>query len=119
MAPKKMLDALLGVSDDSDASSSGEESEPEQQPAKKAKQPEIDVEQLQRHGYTGGLSVLLVPEKHEEGGANWAWCAAGTAAAACLVAEQRERRTEALWPGMLQGVRRRAPTRGTRAGGDL
>ncbi|GAB4814720.1 hypothetical protein N2152v2_001766 [Parachlorella kessleri] len=69
---KKFLD-IVGLSDGSDSDSeSAEEEAPPKQPTKKSKQ-EIDVEKLKEHGYKGGLSVLLVPEKQEEGQANWAW----------------------------------------------
>ena len=69
---KKFMD-VLGLSDGSGSDSESAEEEPvAQQPAKKSKQ-EIDVEKLKEHGYKGGLSVLLVPEKQDEGQANWAW----------------------------------------------
>lgn len=68
----KFMD-VLGLSDASDSDSSGSDEETEPQPVKKAKQNEIDLEKLQEHGYKGGLSVLLVPEKPEGQEANWNW----------------------------------------------
>ena len=74
---KKFMD-VLGLSDGSDSDSEVAEEEPvTQQPTKKSKQ-EIDVEKLKEHGYKGGLSVLLGPEKQEEGQAQWAWLASLT-----------------------------------------
>ena len=80
MSKKAFMDALAGLSDDdgSSSSSEGEGEEPAPPPAKKKAKQEVDLETLQAHGYTGGLSVLLVPEKREEGPANWAWYVQGT-----------------------------------------
>lgn len=73
--PKKILDALDVLSDDSEASSSGSEDardEPQQQPAKKQKT-DISLEDLQKQGYNSGPSVLYMKPPEEEGQQNWAW----------------------------------------------
>jgi hypothetical protein len=67
------MDALVGLSSDEDASSD-EDSKGEAAPAqKKAKKNDIDLQKLQEHGYSGGLSVLHVPDKPADG-PSWDWC---------------------------------------------
>jgi hypothetical protein len=73
--PKKILDALDALSDDSEASSSGSEEaedEPQQQPAKKQKT-DISLEDLQKQGYSSGPSVLYMKPPEEDGQQNWNW----------------------------------------------
>ncbi|KAF6258244.1 hypothetical protein COO60DRAFT_1519717 [Scenedesmus sp. NREL 46B-D3] len=78
LRPKKVMDALDALSEDSDDSeseSSGEEEQQkaaEQAPAKKQKT-DITIEDLQKQGYTGGPSVLYMKPPEEVAQANWAW----------------------------------------------
>jgi hypothetical protein len=72
--PKRILDALDALSDDSEASSSGsEDAEQEaQQPAKKQKT-DISLKDLQRQGYSSGPSVLYMKPPEEDGQQSWNW----------------------------------------------
>ena len=58
-----------------DSGSSDDDSGQEQDPLpaeKRQKSTQIDVATLNKHGYSGAPSVLLVPEKHDDT-PNWAW----------------------------------------------
>lgn len=69
------MDALEAVSDDSEADSDSEEpeQEQEQQAAAKKQKSDITLEDLQKQGYQGGLSVMYMKPPDEEGQQDWNW----------------------------------------------
>lgn len=69
------MDALDAVSDDSEAGSSSEEPEhdAEEQAAPKKQKTDITLEDLQKQGYKGGLSVLYMKPSDDTGEQNWNW----------------------------------------------
>lgn len=77
---RKFLDVLTGVSDDDSGSENsrgsgtdtGSGGDGGAKPPKRTKV-DIDLERLRAHGYTGGPSVLLIPELQPEQAANWDW----------------------------------------------
>mmetsp|Transcript_35709 Transcript_35709/g.63672 ORF Transcript_35709/g.63672 Transcript_35709/m.63672 type:complete len:187 (-) Transcript_35709:354-914(-) len=80
MKGKKFMDALDVLSgEDSDSDSEGgskakgEGEGEEVAPAAKKSKAAIDLETLQRCGYTSGPSVLLMPEPKATGVSNWGW----------------------------------------------
>ncbi|GMH45171.1 hypothetical protein BSKO_13128 [Bryopsis sp. KO-2023] len=67
---KRFMDALGELTDDDGTSNSG--SEPDE-PAEKKKKVEVSLEQLERCGYKGGSSVLLVPVPQSNSQAEMKW----------------------------------------------
>ena len=101
---RKRIDALDALSSDSSSDDDNEEKQPKPPAHKKAK-PTIALEDLKKHGYREGASVLLMPEQRKEADNNWAWATGNTRerrkgeADAEETADERERNRQAATTG--------------------